>query len=380
MPQENKDNIFYLSQKCNSLSVTDALEHITSLEANGVKIHSTWKTIPSKDNIVVFKGVVSQNYAKWEHSRNNYKYDQKGWDFTDYNHNPIIAWQHDYSYGGIWHAVNFWLDEEGNLNSTFYVDLDALEPRHANQIKNGYVSGVSTGAQTVEYMFEENDTGDRLSEDEAVEKYWDWNVFKALVGWSTEFITLVITKAKLMENSMVTIGSNEKAIASQNSIGDTFKDIAQEFKMKHNISDEMLQNDPNTVPLLSNKTSMTTQVKKNDEAPVEGAEVTTPATTETPETPATVEGDATTTETNGVKTEVNEIEALKNTIEEMKKNHESAIQTLKDEYTAKLEAETNSIRETERANLAKVVAEQNGAAPAGDVKTINDFKSKHGTK
>lgn len=179
---------------------------------------------------------------------------------------------------------------------------------------------------------------------------------------------------------MVTIGSNEKAIASQNSIGDTFKDIAQEFKMKHNITDEMLQNDPNTVPLLSNKTSMTTQVKKNDEAPVEGAEVTTPATTETPETPATVEGDAATTETNGVKTEVNEVEALKNTIEEMKKNHESAIQTLKDEYTAKLEAETNSIRETERANLAKVVAEQNSTSPASDVKTPEDLRNKYTRK
>lgn len=174
---------------------------------------------------------------------------------------------------------------------------------------------------------------------------------------------------------MVTIGSNEKAIASQNSIGDTFKDIAQEFKMKHNISDDMIvQNDPNTVPLLSNKTSMTTQIKKNDEAPVEGGEVATPATTETPETPAVVEGETPTTEANGVTTEVNEVEVLKNTIEEMKKNHESAIQTLKDEYAAKLESETNKIRETERTNLAKVVGETTNST---DVKTPDDLRNKY---
>ena len=374
MPQEKKENIFYISQKCNTISATDALENITRLEANWVKIHNTGKTIPSKDNIIVFKWVVSQNYGKWEHSRNNYKYDQKWWIFDDYNHNPIIAWQHDYDYGWIGHAINFWLDEEWNLNSTFYVDLDALEPRHANQIKNGYVSWVSTWAQTVEYMFEENDTGERITEEQAVEKYGDWNVFKALVGWSTEFITLVITKAKLMENSMVTIGSNEKAIAFQNSIGDTFKDIAQEFRMKHNITDEMLKNDPNTVPLSSNKTSMDNQIKKDDIAPEAGGAEATPATTDTPATEVKVEGEANATATDGVKTEVNEVEALKNTIAEMEKNHASALETLKNEYETKLQAETDKIRGEQRANLAKVVGENTNSTV---VKTPDDLRNKY---
>lgn len=173
---------------------------------------------------------------------------------------------------------------------------------------------------------------------------------------------------------MVTIGSNEKAIASQNSIGDTFKDIAQEFKMKHNISDDMIvQNDPNKGILLFNKSSMTTQIKKNDDAPVEGEEAATPATTETPETSASVD-ETPATEANSVTTEVNEVEALKNTIEEMKKSHESAIQTLKDEYDAKLESETNKIRETERANLAKVVGETTNSA---GVKTPDDLRNKY---
>lgn len=62
----------------------------------------------------------------------------------------------------------------------------------------------------MEYMFEENDTGDRLSEDEAVEKILRLErICKALVGWSMSSLHVGTTKAKLMENSMVTIGSNE---------------------------------------------------------------------------------------------------------------------------------------------------------------------------
>lgn len=49
--------------------------------------------------------------------------------------NPIILWQHECDYGGIGHAVEFWLDESKNLNALFYVDLETLEPRNAAQVK-----------------------------------------------------------------------------------------------------------------------------------------------------------------------------------------------------------------------------------------------------
>lgn len=173
---------------------------------------------------------------------------------------------------------------------------------------------------------------------------------------------------------MVTIGSNEKAIAFQNSIGDTFKDIAQEFRMKHNITDEMLQNDPNTVPLSSNKTSMDNQIKKDDIAPEAGGAEATPATTDTPATEVKVEGEANATATDGVKTEVNEVEALKNTIAEMEKNHASALETLKNEYETKLQAETDKIRGEQRANLAKVVGENTNSTV---VKTPDDLRNKY---
>lgn len=137
----------------------------------------------------------------------------------------------------------------------------------------------------------------------------------------------------------------------------------------------MLQNNPNTVPLLSNKTSMTKEIKKNDETPAEGEEVATPATTETPEAPVVVEGDTSASEANAVNADVNDVEVLKNTIAEMEKNHASALETLKNEYEAKLQTETNKIREEERANLAKVVAETN--ASTGNVKTTDDLRKKY---
>lgn len=144
MPHENTQNIFYLSQTFDSFDSSKVDSFLDELSTKGTNVVRTGKTVPTGDNVLVFKGVVSQNYGVGESSRNKYKYDQTGWIFTDYNYNPVIAWQHDYSYGTIGNAVSFWLDEEKNLNSLFYVDLEALEPRHAKQVKSGLVRGIST--------------------------------------------------------------------------------------------------------------------------------------------------------------------------------------------------------------------------------------------
>lgn len=306
--------------------------------------HRTGKEVPKWDNILVFKSIVSQNYKVWESSRNHYKYDQNGWDFSDYNHNPIIAWQHDYDYGAIWHAVAFWHDAENNLNSLFYVDLDTLEPRHAKQIKNGYTAGVSTGASTEEYMFEDNENGNRYSREDAEEKFGWENVLDALWG-SSKILTLVITKAKLLENSLVTIGSNAKAVALQNGISDYFGKIAEDYKTLH-----------------SNKNSMQKQDTKTPETTAESP------VTETPET-----------DTNSVEILQNEVKNLQNQIEELKKNHQEELQKVRDEEKTKfntlLVEETEKIRTEEKKNLAKIVAEQNNTT--GEVNSVEDFRKKY---
>ena len=204
------------------------------------------------------------------------------------------------------------------------MDLDTLEPRHAKQVRDGYTAGVSTGASTIEYMIEDNDTGKRYTRAEAEEKFGWENVLDALWGCSNT-LTLVITKAKLLENSLVTIGSNEKAVALQNGIDDYFGRIAEDYKILH-----------------SNKNSMDTTENPNTETPVA-------------ETPKTDE--------NSVETLQNEVKNLQNQIEELKKNHQEEINKIRDEEKAKFDSllreETEKIRTEEKENLAKIVAEQN---------------------
>lgn len=385
------ENRFDLPMNCDRLDQS-AIDSILSMKTDASKMKKTGKEIPTGENIVVFKGIVSQNYAAWEASRNAYKYDQTGWIFDSYSLNPVILWQHDQYYGAIGHAVQFWLDEEKNLNGLFYVDLDTLEPRHAKQIKNGYVSGISTWAITVEYMFEENDTGNRLTRDEAEEKYGWENVFWSLWWYANDFITLIITKAQMIENSMVTIGSNEKALAVQNSISNSFTKIAEEYKNSKTGS--------NQANLSSNSLTMDKpEIKKDnstEETPNVSAATDTPAS-EAPaawsETPAEAgNGVDPATDTNAVNTDaVTDVETLKNTvdslnnqIEQMKQDHASEIAKLNSDHEKALTDAINSKREEDRKNLANVVNQvdvpEKTDEPASDVNSLEDFKAKHITK
>jgi hypothetical protein len=128
-------------------------------------------------------------------------------------------------------------------------------------------------------MFEDNDSGEMLSETDAEEKYGWENVWKALAGWGSDFITLVITKAKMVENSLVTIGSNEKALAVSNSLSDSFQEKAEEYKN--------LKNGSNQANLSSNDTSMTIQKKNNQDEETPSVEAT-----ETPASEATATGES----------------------------------------------------------------------------------------
>lgn len=226
-------NGFYFHVACDKIDADKANQVLTDASAkSGTKVVKTGKEIPTGDSIVVFQGIASQNYGSGEKSRNGYKYDQNGWDFSAYKGNPIILWQHDNAYGGIGHAVAFWWDENNNLCTLFFVDLETLDERNAVQVKKGFVSAISTGAIPQEYGFEENDTGKMYTEDEAEEKFGWENVWNALWG-SSDVLTLVVTAAQMIENSLVTIGSNENALAMQNAIGKHFQTYADQYKKDH---------------------------------------------------------------------------------------------------------------------------------------------------
>ena len=175
--------------------------------------------LPKWDNIVVFQGIASQNYGVGKKNRNWYKIDQSGWMFDSYKGNPIMLLQHNHEYGGIGHSLRLFLDEKGNLNNIFYVDMNTLDERTKYQVENWYITAVSTSHITHEDMIEDNKTWERYTWEEARDK--DIDLWSVIFGVS-ESHTMVVTKAEMIENSLVTIGSNEEAIVSHNSVWNYF--------------------------------------------------------------------------------------------------------------------------------------------------------------
>jgi len=175
--------------------------------------------LPKWDSILVFEGIASQNYAKWDKNRNGYKIDPNGWDTKNYKNNPIMLLQHNHEYWGIGHSVKLSIDSEWNLVNMFYVDLNTLDEKTRYQVENWFITAVSTSHITLEDMIEDNKTGKRMTREEAHEEWVDlWGV----MFWYNEEYTLVVTKAEMIENSLVTIGSNAEAIVTHNSVWNYF--------------------------------------------------------------------------------------------------------------------------------------------------------------
>lgn len=229
------ENGFFFDMECNKIS-TDEMNLILT-DGRKKKMVKIDREPPQNDSVVVFKGIASQNFKKWEKSYNWYKYDQNGWDFTTYMNKPLILWQHNASYGAIGNALSFWLDEENNLNIMFYVDKRTLEPRNAVQIEEWLVSSLSTWAYNREWRLEDIEDWKLLTIDEAEAKYWFDEVLNALFGESEKLI-VVVTKAEMIENSVVTMWSNEWAVFGKNKlltlqdwIWNHFKKVAESYKL-----------------------------------------------------------------------------------------------------------------------------------------------------
>jgi len=234
-----KENGFFFHMQCNKLDKNE----LNLLQTNNTVYKETGKQIPEWDNILVFSWIASQWFKKWEKSRNWYKYDQDGWEFTEYFKNPLILWQHDNQYWGIGHSVKFWKDSEWNLNILFYVDLDTLDDKSKVQVERWYVTAVSTWAISIEEKFEDVSSGNLLTIDEAEEKYSFDEIWYAYMGMSDKLI-LVVTKAKMIENSMVTIWSNEWAIVwITDWLENRFKIVADKYKTSHNLKINEIKQD-----------------------------------------------------------------------------------------------------------------------------------------
>lgn len=226
-------NGFFFHMQCETLKKKAINDLLSDKKIDMIK---TGVELPKDENIIVYRGIASQNYWKGQKSRNWYKYKQDGWDFQDYFINPLVLFQHDTAQP-IWHALSFWHDEAGNLNIMFYVYKEALEWADKVRVEKGLITAISTGAYTDEYKFEEVETGQLLTEEEAEEKYGWSNLIDAFWG-VCDFLILTITKARMIENSLVTIWSNEQAMAVQNGIWQYFQNKVEELKEKNKGKEE----------------------------------------------------------------------------------------------------------------------------------------------
>src|SRR6185295_9284430 len=94
-------------------------------------------------------------------------------------------------------------------------DLLALTPQQAYQVQNGFVRAISTGHITHECMFENNTTGERITEQEFIGGWISGQI-------EPDMFNMCVTKAELVEQSLVTIGSNETALALENALQSYF--------------------------------------------------------------------------------------------------------------------------------------------------------------
>lgn len=330
-------------------------------------IYKNEKEIPKGDNILVFEWIFSQNFKKWEVSRNWYKYIQDGWVVDNYARMPIILWQHNDAYGWIWFTSEIWQDSKWNLVWLFWVDLDMLEERNAKQVKWWFVSSISTWAITLEDWFEEIETWKIYSQDEARDKFWFENILDALFRQSDRILNYVVTKAELVENSLVTIWSNYWAIAkSVNTLSDEMREKAEELKKNKSSNDETLHT--------NYKSDMSKadieKTLKDDVAPetksdkVEDKNIDKVDDVETDKV-----------EDKDINKKENSVEALQNKITEL----ENSFDTYKNEVEKEIKElkETNSkLDKTNRDEVLENAPQINKWDNKSDLKSIWDFKDK----
>lgn len=230
------ENWFYINFVADHLTHSDAVKKVSSVKQDSIVFDSK-EEIPEWDNIVVMSWILSQNYPVGKKSRNGYKIVQTGVDYSDYKYNNIVLLQHNDLFGGIGRTRMVYLDNKWNSNIIMYVDLNTISDEAVRyQIKNWYIKWVSTGHSLLESMFEDvEDKGNLLTFEEAEDKYGYFEVLMSYFGSSDKLI-YTVTKALMIENSVVTIGSNEKAILTHDTIGNfAIKDLMNSDRLKSNL-------------------------------------------------------------------------------------------------------------------------------------------------
>lgn len=378
------ENGFYINFVADHLTYTDAVKKAKSVKPENVMFDSK-EEIPEGENIIVLSGILSQNYPVWKKSRNGYKIDQKWVDYTDYKYNNIVLLQHNDELWGIWRARMIYLDNKGNSNIIMYVDLNTIADENTRyQIKEWYIKWVSTGHALLESKFEDAEDWKLLEAQEAADKYGYDEVWYAYFGMSDKLI-YVVTKASMIENSVVTIWSNEKAILSHDTIGNcALKNAMNSDMLKYLLSNKDNMKKDKLVELIENSALTKKEqaeaielVNSIEEAPVEEPKEEEPTEEVKEEETLDVaeplwehfepEDNETNEETPAEETPVEEVATEENDTEattaeeapvEEEKVEEPVEETPAEEPTEEVKEETNDVEETAEEPVEEAPAEE----------------------
>lgn len=190
-------------------------------------------------------------------------------------------------------------------------------------------------------MFEVNATGDRITSEDAEDQFGFWEMLSAYYGASDK-LTLVVTKAELLENSLVTIGSNHNAFAMQNALGSHYEAKAREYeeRNKYKIELEKLKKNDINQEEETPETKEVIEEEKPEVSTVENTDGENPDTEG--QTSDTGESPEVTAPENEAQT--NELEALKNDFEEFKKDCLESFKGFIDHHNSIVDA-YNSLRD-----------------------------------
>lgn len=289
-------NWFFSQAKMNLLSREEAQTSLTNKRSDKAITITDW--IPEWDSIYIYEGIISQQYGKWEKNRNGYKIDKNWWKLDEYMYNPAILLMHDPEKGVIGNMVKVWVTNQW-LKWLFRVDVNNISDEWIkNQIKTWTLKASSTWSLVDEYMLEDVATWKNYTEEKAIELYWEREVVKAF-RWMDWQLILNITWSVMLETSLVTLGSNYKAVSD--TIGKYFSNIINNRMTPEQIEALKNQNAADTTTAETQEgenpegTDATTTTSEND---VEDTTATTDAeeTTENTETTDDVSENNTTEE------------------------------------------------------------------------------------
>lgn len=200
-----KDNGFFLH--INSVERLKVNENNEIIGLEGNKVIKTSAKLPKGENIIVFKGLATQNFKKGDKSRNLYKIDVNGWDWSNYKKNPQILLKHNAG-EPIGKCLEI-LPHANGVDIIYFINLDWIEKEaDKSRITDGAFCALSTGHISREIKFENNESGKRV----LIDDYWD------LPYKERRNYTMVVTKAEAVEVSVLAIGSNPDALTMQNTL------------------------------------------------------------------------------------------------------------------------------------------------------------------